>query len=136
MREWLPWTFAALFFWGVWGLLPKLASQYLPPKSVLVYELIGVFTVGFIVLASIKFQPDFHLKGFIFAILAGAAGITGGYMYVNAVSRGPVGIISVISALYPAIVVLAAYFILGETFNVRQTCGLVLAFIAIVLLAA
>jgi len=41
MQTWYIFALAAMLLWGVWGLFPKLATNYLSPASVFVFSGIG-----------------------------------------------------------------------------------------------
>lgn len=135
MKEWLPASFCVLALWSIWGFLPKITTKYLPPRSVLVYEVLGALLLGIVVLATMKFRPAFHIAGSSLAILTGVVGFGGGLAYLYAASKGPISLVSVVTAMYPAIVVIAAYFFLGETLTVKQIIGFCFAIVSIVLLA-
>ena len=134
MKEWLPASLCVFVLWGIWGFLPKLSTRYLPPKSVIIYEVLCSIAVGFIILAMLKFRPQFNMTGATLGFITGAVGFTGGLAYLYAVTKGPVSVVSVVTALYPAMVVAIAYFFLGETMTVKQTVGCVLALVSIALL--
>jgi transporter family protein len=55
--------------------------------------------------------------------------------YLFAVSRGPVTIISTVTALYPILAVLLAYLFLNEPISVKQGLGILLGPVAIVLIS-
>jgi transporter family protein len=65
----------------------------------------------------------------------GALGLGGSFAYVYAIAKGPVGIISVFTALYPILTVLLAYSILHEPISVKQAIGICFALVAIFLLS-
>jgi len=55
MNDWVIFAILALLVWGFWGFFPKLATNYISPKSVLVYEVIGAIIVGVAVLFLVNF---------------------------------------------------------------------------------
>ena len=121
--------------WGLWGLFPKLATNQIKPASALVYEAVGGFIVGLVCLLGLRGKPELNSYGMLFGLLAGVAALTGGYCYVNAVSRGRVSLIVTVTALYPVVTVLLAHFFLKEPLGSRQIAGLLFAILAIVLVA-
>lgn len=135
MQPWIPSALAAFAFWGVWALLPKLAIRYIDPRSAIVYQAIGVAAVAFILAASLSFKPTWDWRGASFAVLTGMLGFTGAIFYLFALTRGPVGLIAVSTALYPGLTVLLAWLFLGEPVTPKQGVGLVFALIALVLFA-
>jgi transporter family protein len=62
-------------------------------------------------------------------------GFAGAIFYLFALTRGPVGLVAVSTALYPGLTVLLAWLFLGEPVTLKQGIGLVFALIALVLFA-
>ena len=135
MTNWLTPALIAFVFWGVWAFLPKIATQYINPNSVIVYEVIGSIIVGLIALLSVDFKLQTQPLGIFWAVIIGALGLGGSFAYVYAVSKGPVGIISIFTALYPILTILLAYFVLHEPITIKQAIGMVMALAAIFLLS-
>ena len=135
MQSWIPPAAAAFAFWGIWALLPKLAIRYIDPKSAIVYQAIGVVTVALVLAASMEFKPAWDWRGASFAVLTGVLGFTGAVFYLIALTRGPVGLVAVATALYPGLTILLAYLFLGEPVTLRQGIGLVFAMISLALIA-
>ncbi len=135
MQPWIPPALATFVLWGAWALLPKFAIRYIDPRSAIVYQAIGVASVAFILAASMAFKPAWDWRGASFAVATGMLGFTGAVFYLYALTRGPVGLVAVSTALYPALTVLLAWLFLGETVTLRQGIGLVFALIALVLFA-
>ena len=136
MPQWFVPALIAFFAWGLWAFLPKIAVNYINPKSVILYEIIGALLVGLIVLFSLGFKVETHPKGIVLAAITGALGFTGSLAYVYALSRGPVAVVSMFTALYPIATVLLAYLFLQEMLTLKQAVGVVLALIAIYLLSS
>ena len=135
MQEWLIYGFLALFTWGLWGFFPKLATNYLKPNEVLVWEVIGAIAIGTIVLYQLNFKPDFNIKGFIFSFLTGVCGTLGMLFFLIAIRSGKVTILVTMTALYPIITLSLAFFVLKEPITLKQGIGIILAIFAMWLLA-
>jgi len=136
METWLIYALLALITWGFWGFFPKIASNYLDAKSILVWEVIGAIAIGIIVLISMKAKPVYNTKGFIFSILTGIAGTLGMLFFLTSIgNQGKISIVVVMTALYPAISLGLAFFILHEPITLKQWIGIFLAFIAMALCA-
>ena len=133
MRSWFVFGILALIVWGFWGFFPKLATNYLDPKSVIIYEILGGILIGIIVLAVMKFKPQFHKKATLFGILTGIFGSTGALFFLFAISQGNASVIVTMTALYPLITIALAFLILKERVTKKQSIGMILAFIAMVL---
>jgi len=135
MNSWVIFAILALLVWGFWGFFPKLATNYISPKSVLVYEVIGAIIVGMAVLFLVNFKPEVNAKGITFAILTGIAGTLGALFFIFAVSRGKTSVVVTTTALYPLITIILAFLILKEPITIKQGVGMIFAFAAMMLLS-
>lgn len=135
MSAWLIPALGALLVWGVWGALPKLASRYLDPKSILVYEAFGALAVGLVVLAQMNFRPQVHGPGIGLAVATGAAGFVGTLLFLHAISKGKASVVVTITALYPLVVIILSHLFLGEHITLKQGIGMALALVALVLMS-
>ncbi len=134
MKEWLIPTLGAVICWAGWAFLPKIAVQYLEPKSVLIYEVLGGLTIGLFILASLNYQLEIEFKGISLAFASGALNILGVLFYLQAIAKGKVALVSTISALYPLLVIILALFLLQESLSLKQFFGLSLGLFSIILL--
>lgn len=133
MAPWIPPAVIAFVFWGVWALLPKLAIRHLDPKSALVYQAVGVALVALWLASQLSFRPAWDARGAGIAVLTGMLGFAGSVAYLHALAKGPVAVVAVFTALYPALTVLLAWLFLGESLSGQQILGLVFAAAALVL---
>jgi len=132
---WLIPAIVCLLAWGFSRFFPKLATQYIDPKSAFIYEVSGEVLVALVMLVAVGFRPMLHSKGISFGLLAGVFGGIGVFAYLLAAQRGNVVQLVTITALYPVVTVLLGYFILGEAVSLRQGIGMALALLAVVLVA-
>jgi len=135
MDNWLLSALLAMIIYGFWGFFPKIAVSYISPPSALVYEVLGAILVGLITLFFIKFHPQHHPRGILFAVLTGIAGMTGTLFFFTAAQKGKISIVVGLTALYPLITVILAVIFLHETLTLKQIIGLILACGAILLLS-
>ena len=135
MREWVIPSLGVFVAWGFWGFLPKLTVRYLPPRDAVIYEILGgvLLAVILMVIYGPRLQTDW--RGVALSAVTGLVGFVGALLYLRAVVNGPVSLVTTISALYPVLVIAMAYFVLGETINLRQGIGVVMAMTAIYLIA-
>ena len=135
MREWVIPSLVVIVAWGFWGFLPKLTVRYLPPRDAVIYEILGgvLLAVILMVIYGPRLQTDW--RGVALSAVTGLVGFVGALLYLRAVVNGPVSLVTTISALYPVLVIAMAYFFLGETINLRQGIGVVMAMTAIYLIA-
>lgn len=136
MKEWIFPAFGALVLWGLGSFLPKITTKYIRPKSAILFEVLGGIIFGIIVLMSLQFKPDFHLKGALLAISTGIVGVAGALCFLYAASKGPISLVAVISALYPVIAIVLAMFFLNETITIKQGLGIVFGIVAMTLLTS
>jgi len=136
MNDWFFFSVAALLLWGLWGFFPKLAVNYIDPKSALVYNTIGTVIIGAIVFFLAGFKLEFNTNGITFAILAGAAGALGGLFFLYAVSKGSLPVVVTATALYPIVTIGLAFLILKEPITLKQGLGILFSLIAIMLLSS
>ena len=135
MKEWALPAFGAFFLWGLWAFIPKITVKYISPKSALIYEVLGAILVAAVVLHSLEFRPAMHPTGVALGIATGFLGFLGALCYLFAVSKGPVSLIVVLTALYPVISILLAMFFLHESITLRQGVGIIFALTAMFLVA-
>jgi transporter family protein len=135
MQTWFIFALAALLLWGVWGLFPKLATNYLSPASVFVFSGIGNVLVLIVVLVFLNFRPDVHPRGITFAILAGLLGTLATIPFLYAISKGKASVVVPLASMYPLVTIVLSLLILREPMTLKQGAGIVLALIALLLFA-
>ena len=135
MTGWLVPAILAMIIWGFWGFFPKMASQCINPASVSIYQVGGNLIISLGILASIGFKPEFNSRGIAFAVLSGVAGTLGSIFFNIAARNGRISAVVTLTALYPLITILLAFFWLNEPIGTREICGLTLAITAIIILS-
>lgn len=135
MAPWLINSLVALVCFGLWGFLPKIAVRYLSPRSALVYEALGVVTVGCIVLLTVGKGISTDVKGIVPAVLTGIFGTLGFLCFLYAVNVGSVSVVATLTALYPAITIVLAVIFMKESVTLRQMAGIGLAILSVILLS-
>jgi transporter family protein len=135
MKDWLVPTLLTLLAWGLWAFLPKLAAKYIDPQSSIIYQVAGGLIVGLVVLISLKGQVQFNVPGFSLSIAIGILGFFGAFMYLVAVSRGPLTLVAPITAFYPMFAILLGVIFLHETITIKQAAGIGLSLVAIYLIS-
>lgn len=135
MSHWLPAAFASLVSFGLWGLFTKLAVHHIDSKSALIYQTVGVVIIGALTLVTMNFKPTVDTKGFSYALLTGVMYGIGCLFYFIAASKGKIITVVTMTSLYPLITILLSFILLKENINLKQSAGIILAFIAILLMA-
>ncbi len=144
MTQWFVPVLLTILCWGVGMFLPKLLTDSIAPQEGMIHQVVGgVIIAVFLLLYSFNYQAitniniNFNLtkNGIWIGIICGILNFLGILFYLKALSKGPVSIISSISALYPMITIALAFFLLQESMTWKQSMGLVFGIVAIVLLS-
>lgn len=135
LSSWWGLTLIAVLFYGLWAFFPKLAVHYLPPRSALVYETLGIALLVPLTLLMVRFRPVVEGRGILFAMLTGIVGTIGTLFFMAALTKGKTAVVVTMTALYPVVAIILAYLFLRETVTVRQGVGIGLALLAIALLS-
>ncbi len=135
MGNWFIFGLLTLVLWGVWGFLPKLATRYIDPRSVLVFQTIGSIVVTIVILATIDFRPELHTKGMTLAIVTGIMGTLGAVSFLYSITKGKASVVVTMTALYPIVTIMLSLFILKESITIKQSIAIILALTAMVLFA-
>ena len=135
MKDWVLPTILTLLAWGLWAFLPKLATKYIDPQSAMVYQALGGVLVGLVMLISLKFQVQFNIPGFTLSLAIGILGFFGAFMYLVAVSRGPLTLVAPVTALYPMIAILLGIIFFQEALSIKQGIGIALSLVSIYLIS-
>jgi transporter family protein len=136
MAAWFVLTLGALGLWGLWGFFAKLGSDNLTPKSAAVMQGMGATAVTFIVLAFMRFKPDWDTGGSTAAFFAGVFLMGGIIAFVFALSHGgKASIVVPMTAMYPVVTIALSVGILKEQITPTTGVGVVFAMIAVFLLS-
>ncbi|MBI3441167.1 MAG: DMT family transporter [Proteobacteria bacterium] len=133
IAAWSPPAMLALLLWGVSTFLPKVAVRTLSPFHMVVYSS-GFFLCGATaVVVSRGFHVSFDPKGVLLGISVGILGTIGQTLYLFAIRHAKMTGVTAVSALYPVVATVLAFFILDEGLTWRQTAGIILGICALVL---
>lgn len=126
---------AMLFFWGVWGIVVKLVTKEIGMQALLWGQLgaIGLFPLYFFLF---KEMLPLELKASTIAlsVVAGMLGVLGTMAFYVLLRVAPASIVVPLSAMYPVVTVVLAYFFLHEELSLTRVAGVVCALAAIWLL--
>jgi transporter family protein len=136
MGDWKLPAFGVFLAWGLWSFVPKLTVRYIDPRSAAIFEALGALVVALVLLYAMQARVQAHPAGIALAMLTGVLGLLGALCFLVAVDRGPVSLVTILSALYPVLTVVLAAVFLGETITLRQGCGMLLALVAMVLIVS
>lgn len=135
MPTWLTFSLMALTFWGVWGLLTKVATLHLPPHIAYLVSTLGYLPVIGYLLVGSGFKVPWHSVGWGVSLAAGACAALGLLCYYRALAGGPAAKVVPVTALYPTVTVVLSYFLLQENLAPRHLAGIAAALLAVWLLS-
>lgn len=133
--EWLIFSFLALILWGIWGLFSKIANHYSNPSSIYLYGSIGALLVTIFSVLFLDFRFSGHPLGIVYGLIAGISGGAGVVFFYFAMREGKASVVVTLTALYPLVTLVLSCIILKEHITIKQTIGIFLAIIAMVLLS-
>ena len=133
--RWLWLTLGALFAWGFWSFLPKLALQSMQPHSVIFYEALGNLTISIPVLIYLRGKLMWSGRSVPVSACISVMTVGAFLLYFFALKNGPVATIVTLTAMYPVVVILLARAFLHEKLNRLQWLAVCMAVGAAVLLA-
>ncbi|HEU0010435.1 MAG TPA: DMT family transporter [Verrucomicrobiae bacterium] len=138
MPRWLLYSILAALSWGAWGVVSKVAADKVPPFQNQVLSTLGLLAPA--ALAALVCSLDRRVSltgargGWWLAFLSGLTGALGNLAMLAALSGGgQAAVVSPLTAVYPLLTVLAAWWWLGEELQWVQTLGVALALTAMLL---
>jgi bacterial/archaeal transporter family protein len=134
--NWQIYTLLSLLLYGLWGFLSKFATNYIDPKTTLIYDIAGSILVALVLVFTNNFRWQGDIRGVSYAILIGIAGTVATLCFLIAVSRSSTSVVLGITSLYPVVTVVLGFFILKEPISLRQGFGILLAITALFLLSS
>ena len=125
---------ASIFGWGIGSLFYKIATNNAHP--IMVSAVVACVSLVLMPLAFIfvKFPKEINGTGILFAVLGALCMDIGTLAYFFALKRSEAGIITTITALYPALTLLLSIMFLHEGLNVKKGIGIALALISFIIL--
>ncbi|GAB1542319.1 EamA family transporter [Scytonema sp. NUACC21] len=130
-NNWLFFTLSSLALYGLWGFFSKLATNYIEPKTALVYEVIGAVLVGLVLLSSQSVRIQADAWGIFYGILVGVSGTLATFCFFIALTKGSSSITLPLTSLYPIVTILLSVFLLQESLSLKQGIGILLALVAL-----
>src|SRR5262245_10456881 len=136
MEHWLVYAVVTTLFWGVWGALIELPEKRGFPATLgyVVWSL-TMIPCALVALSLVAWKLDADARSVALGLAAGLLGAGGQLALFEALRLGPAYLVFPIISLSPAISVLMAVTLLGESTTPRVWTGIVLALIAVPLLS-
>ncbi len=136
MEHWLAYALVTTLFWGVWGALIELPEKRGFPATLgyVVWSL-TMIPCALVALSLVGWKLETDARSIALGAAAGLLGAGGQLALFDALRRGPAYLVFPIVSLSPAISVVMATGLLGESTTPRVWTGIVLALIAVPLLS-
>jgi uncharacterized membrane protein len=133
-NNWRLLIFCYLIITGVWGVVVKLASARLNPFTLAVVAgTTAWITVIIFSFGRLSWQSG---TGILIAALSGILGGISVIIFYGALKIATANVVIPLSTLYIFVTVVLSYFFLGETITLKHLLGIILGFIAVVLLTS
>lgn len=124
-----------IFGWGIGAVFYKLANNNIHPVMVDIVSTITVVGILPFLFLLTSFPKDLNPPGIVYSALGGLSMGIGGLAYFFALRRGEAGEVTTITALYPAITLVASILFLHEGMSIRKSVGVGLALISFFILS-
>jgi uncharacterized membrane protein len=136
MEHWLTYAIVTTLFWGVWGALIELPEKRGFPATLgyVVWSL-TMIPCALVALYLVGWKLEADARSVALGAAAGLLGAGGQLALFDALRRGPAYLVFPIVSLSPAISVIMATGLLGESTTPRAWTGIVLALVAVPLLS-
>lgn len=127
--------FLIILFWGLWGFLSKIAVEKIH-LQVAFWSSISVMLIISIYLFFTRqlFPLKWDTFGVSLAILGGVCAGLASILFYILLGKKPVGLIIIITALYPLVTLLLAIVFLKEPLSQTKIIGFLLALAALIFL--
>lgn len=124
-----------MFSWGFWAIFAKLATDNLVPETAMIisYVVGALIAIGYVVVQGKSTHVVYD--GAFYAVLAGIASAFGAITLYAALAEGNAAIVTSISALYFVVAAVIGILFLGESLQITDAAGILMAGVAIVLIA-
>jgi transporter family protein len=133
---WVGWSLVAMLAWGAWAVLNKLALRSLEWPHLLIAAWLAQTAAIVLLLLTGRVDPRALVSRDGVLALGGAlASLAAVTSFFLALRGGPVATVTPLSSLYPAVTVVLAAVLLGETPSAGQWAGVGFAILAGLLLS-
>ena len=136
MQHWLTYALVTTLFWGVWGALIELPEKRGFPATLgYVVWALTMIPCALVALGIVHWKLETDARSIALGAAAGLLGAGGQLALFETLRRGPAYLVFPIVGLSPAVSVVMAVALLGESTTPKVWTGIVLALIAVPLLS-
>ena len=133
---WMLLPFAAIVLWGITGLMQKASTNDISARLSAIWFLAAFFPVAVLILVYDPLPAGISLRTWAYAVAIGFTLALGNLTLLLAfASGGKASIIVPLAGLYPLASIPIAILAFGERLGWRESCGIVLALTAVVMLS-
>lgn len=122
MDKRLIFLFGATFFWGIWGVAQKKAAMAMSPFLVMTVQNLLIFAVAAGV--SVYLKPSPSGTGVWWSVVGGLASMLAMICFLFAVIDTRATVAQAVTAAYPVVTLVIAYFLMGETVTWIEGLGM------------
>lgn len=138
MPKWLLYSILAVLSWGAWGVVSKVAADAVPPFQNQVLSTLGLLAPAALAALVWSFRSKTSEPGkrggWWLAFGSGMTGALGNLaLFASLSAGGQAAVVSPLTAVYPLLTILAAWWWLGEELQWVQWIGVALALAAMIL---
>jgi bacterial/archaeal transporter family protein len=133
---WLFYTLIALVFWGITGVTQKLSTNAISTQLSFLWFVYSMIAIGLVIAITVPVKWHTSPRVFWLAVIGGALNGLGALTSFAAFEKGgKASIVVPLCYLFPIVTVVLALTFLHESLTRTQTIGIVLAFVAALLLS-
>ncbi len=125
----------AMFGWGLWTVLAKLATDSVPPALAMAISYATAVIVALTYVYTRRGGFVLDMDGMVLAAAAGVFAGIGAVAFYMGLETGRTSIITTVSALYFVVAAVIGILLLGEPVDLTDIGGIGFAVVAVVLLA-
>lgn len=122
--------------WGLWAVFAEFATRTLAPEVAMVLSYVAGITVAVGYILAQGTTPNLSGAGVGYAVAGGLFSGIGAVSYYSALESGRSSVATTVTALYFVVAAAIGVVFLGETVDLRDVAGIVLAVGAVVLLSS
>lgn len=136
VSEWLIFALIPIVLWGICGLLQKMSTNYVSGRTSAIWFLLAFIPVAALILLYDPLTADVPMKTWALATAVGFTLALGNLTILLAFAAGgKASIITPLTGLYPLVSIPIALVAFDETLGRRETLGIALALVAVVMLS-
>lgn len=126
METWVPLSLLTVILCGVSGIVSKMVLRSVPSSSLMMASFLIIMPTSLFLLIAYIWKVGLDgvdLASILLGLATALMANLGFFLYFDALERGPITIVGSVTAAYPAIIIVLAIVLLGETLTPFQGIG-------------